>query len=220
MLLPSPMIRFAIALVALPALLGAQSLTQLDLTGVEAETVTYRGASGIRLVEKAGNTADALATIRQMKFHNGTIDVDVAGRPARGAAESARGFIGIAFRISNGKFECIYVRPTNARAADQLRRNHATQYVSFPEWPWERLRRETPGVYESYADMVAGEWTHLRIVVSGREASLYVGNASQPCLLVYDLKLGDATGGVALWIGPGTEGYFRNLTVRPATPSS
>jgi len=33
-------------------------------------------------------------------------------------------------------------------------------------------------------------------------------------LVVTDLKLGDSTGGVALWIGPGTEGYFTGLTIR------
>jgi hypothetical protein len=62
-------------------------------------------------------------------------------------------------------------------------------------------------------DMQAGEWTHMRVVVHGKAASLYVGSAEQPCLIVKDMKLGDSEGGVALWIGPGTEGYFRNLTI-------
>jgi len=31
---------------------------------------------------------------------------------------------------------------------------------------------------------------------------------------VNDLKLGDASGGVALWIGPGTEGYFTGLEIK------
>jgi len=29
-----------------------------------------------------------------------------------------------------------------------------------------------------------------------------------------DLKLGDSLGGVALWIGPGTEGYFTGLEIK------
>jgi hypothetical protein len=62
-------------------------------------------------------------------------------------------------------------------------------------------------------DLQPGEWTRLRIVVKGKDASLYIGNAEQPCLLVHDMKLGDASGGVALWSGPGTEAYFRNLTI-------
>ena len=61
--------------------------------------------------------------------------------------------------------------------------------------------------------MTPGEWIHLRIVVHGTDASLYVGGAAQPALLVHDLKAGDTKGSIALWIGPGTEGYFRKLTV-------
>ncbi len=40
-------------------------------------------------------------------------------------------------------------------------------------------------------------------------------NAAQPCLIVNDLKLDPRTGAVALWIGPGTEGYFSNLKITP-----
>jgi len=41
--------------------------------------------------------------------------------------------------------------------------------------------------------------------------------ARQPCLLIHDLKHGGTSGGVALWIGPATEGYFRNLAVQEGT---
>jgi hypothetical protein len=95
------------------------------------------------------------------------------------------------------------------------RRNHSTQYVSEPEWPWDRLRKESPGVYESYVDLEAGAWTRYKIVVKGARAELYVHDAAQPCLIVKDLKLGDATGAIALWVGPGTDAYFANLKITP-----
>jgi hypothetical protein len=60
---------------------------------------------------------------------------------------------------------------------------------------------------------VAGEWTKVKIVVSGLRAQLYVGGAAQPCLVVNDLKLGETHGQIALWIGLGTEAYFTQLTV-------
>ncbi len=53
----------------------------------------------------------------------------------------------------------------------------------------------------------------MRIDVEGTTARLFVHEAPQPALVVTDLKLGDSTGGVALWIGSGTEGYFSNLRV-------
>ena len=152
-------------------------------------------------------------------FRNGTIDVEVSGAPAKGAPAFARGFIGVVFHMQadGTHFEDIYVRPSNARADNQLQRNHTTQYMSSPDWSWRRLRQETPGAYESYVDMAPGEWTRLRIVVKGTNASLYVGDSAQPCLVVHDLKLGEKEGAVALWIGPGTEGYFRNLTITGET---
>jgi len=190
-------------------------LTRLQLKNAQAETPTYRGTPALKLTEKEGSPGEAFAMVTNLPFHNGVIDLEVSGAPSKTAPEQARGFIGVAFHVQAGgsRFENIYIRPTNGRADDQLRRNHSTQYVSVPDWPWERLRKESPGVYESYADMVAGEWTHLRIVVHGTNASLYVGASAQPCLMVHDLKLGDVEGAVGLWIGPGTEGYFRNLKI-------
>jgi hypothetical protein len=202
---------------------GAMYGQSLDVSRLEvrngvAGTMEYRGSKALQITQKAGTETDSLAVLKGVTFGNGTIEVEMAGAPAKGANEGARGFIGIAFHLQadGSAYECFYLRPTNGRAADQLRRNHSTQYVSAPDWPWERLRKETPGLYESYVDLQPGEWTKVRIVVRGLDASLYVGGASEPCLVVHDLKLGAKDGGIALWIGPGTEGYFRNLKMSGA----
>jgi hypothetical protein len=190
-------------------------LSSLTLTNANVQITQYHGFSALKMTSKDGQH-EAYATVPGLKFLDGTIDVDVSGAPVKGAADSARGFIGVIFRQQNGSkpFEIIYLRPTNARADDQLRRNHTLQYASDPDWPWDKLRAESPGVYESYTDMQVGEWTHMRIVVKGKDAALYVNHAAQPCLVVHDLKLGSAAeGGVALWIGSDTEGYFRDLKV-------
>jgi hypothetical protein len=188
---------------------------RFQLRKAQTESVTYHGRKALKLIEQPAGLGEALAILRNRSFHDGTIEVDLAGVLSKTADESARGFIGIAFRMQpdESHYECIYIRPTNGRAQDQLRRNHSTQYVSSPDWPWDRLRKESPGVYESYADMVEGEWIHMKIVVHGKEAALYLGGAEQPCLLIHDLKLGDVQGAVALWGGPGTDGYFANLEI-------
>ena len=54
----------------------------------------------------------------------------------------------------------------------------------------------------------------MKIVVSGAKALLYVNGASQPALVVNDLKLGDSHGQIGLWAHVTTEAYFSNLTVK------
>ena len=94
-----------------------------------------------------------------------------------------------------------------------MQRNHSAQYISHPEYPWQRLREETPGKYETYVDLVPGEWTKVKIEVKGDKARLYVNGAEQPVLLVNDLKHGKTSGNLALWIGPGVVAHFANLRV-------
>ena len=192
--------------------------TGLTAHKVQVEATTYMGKPSVHvtdLSELAGNYEDRLVILDESQLRNGTIEVELSGAPDARAAESARGFVGIAFRVDEGasSFEAIYLRPTNGRANDQLRRNHSTQYFSFPEYPWHRLREETPGLYETYVDLVPGEWTSVRIEIDGERALLYVHGAEHPTLIVNDLKLGERSGAIALWIGPGTAAYFSNLRV-------
>ena len=186
---------------------------------VAVSIADFDGSAALRALDISGEQQlDPLVLLTGTRFRNGSIEAEVAGKPAPGAASDVRGFIGIAFRVQadRERYEAFYIRPTNGRADDQLRRNHSTQYISMPDYTWQRLRREHPGVYESYADMAAGEWTKIRIEVDGARARLFVGDARQPSLIVNDLKLGsDAEGAVALWIGTGTEGYFRKVRVTP-----
>src|SRR5881396_2495240 len=156
-----------------------ESVDNLRLQNVTAETVTFQGKKGLRLTlaeetarrlesmtpgERARDErVDLLAWIEGLDFSSGVIEVEIAGAPRVGAPEGARGFVGIAFRLQeDGKtYDAFYLRPTNGRAEDQERRNHSAQYVSHPEWPWFRLRKETPSTYEAYVDLAPGAWTKI-----------------------------------------------------------
>ncbi len=168
--------------------------------------------------DSAVNQSDAptFAKLKGIVFKNGTIEVKVLSRLLPNAPQWARGFIGIAFRINNNasQFESIYIRPTNGRANDQVRRNHSIQYFSYPDYPFSRLRKETPEQYESYADMGLNEWITLKIVVLDSQAKLFINNSKQPSLIVNDLKLGpNAAGAIGLWVDGGTEGYFSDVKI-------
>jgi hypothetical protein len=163
-----------------------------------------------------GADEPTFAKLKGIDFSNGSIEVKVLSRLVAGAPAYARGFIGVAFHIndSNTKFETIYLRPTNGRADDQVRRNHSIQYCSYPDYKFDRLRKEFPERYESYADMELNQWITLRIEVKDSLAKLFLNNNTQPSLLVTDLKLGGGIkGSIGLWVDSGTEGYFRDVKV-------
>lgn len=154
--------------------------------------------------------------IKDLDFKDGIIEVNVLSRLHKKARPSDRGFIGIAYRINknNSKFECMYIRPTNGRTDDQVRRNHSIQYFSFPDFKFTRLRKEAPEMYESYADMGLNEWINIKIEVNGKQAKLFLNDNKQPSLVVNDLKLGEnVSGALGLFVDVGTEGYFRDLKV-------
>src|SRR5215469_1786240 len=205
----------SITLAAVP--LAGQSVDHLIAKNAAIKQTDYKGRSAIQVLATPGAAnASSYAVVKDASFRDGTIEVDLAGQPAAGAGEGARGFIGIAFRLQgDGRYEYIYLRPTNGRADDQVRRNHSTQYSSYPDFDFARSRQEAPEKYESYVDLQPGVWTRFKIEMEGRKARLYVHGAEQPCLIVNDLKLEPRAGGVALWVGPGTEGYFSNLKITP-----
>jgi hypothetical protein len=131
----------------------------------------------------------------------------------------ARGFVGVAFRTTSdlAEFECIYLRPTNGRADDPERRAHAVQYFSYPDYDFRRFREESPGRYEAQADIGPDEWIAVKIVVQDSQAKLFLNNASEPTLVVEDLKHGsNQTGSIGLWVDAGTVAHFSNLRVTPA----
>jgi hypothetical protein len=191
----------------------------LQSRNVKTETVTYKGKNALRVTDASPPSAkdgERYVILNKTEFSDGAIEFEVTGEPAAGASEGARGFVGLAFRVSSTspdaiKYECFYLRPTNGRADDQVRRNHSVQYISYPDFPWQLLRKDFTEKYESYADLVPGEWTKVKIVVRGDKARLYVHDSSQPVLVVNDLKLGQSQGKIALWVGPGTIAHFANL---------
>ena len=161
---------------------------------------------------------EQLVVIEGTDFANGAIEVEIAGAPAPTAMAAARGFVGIAFRLQPDlkTYDAFYIRPTNGRADDQERRNHAAQYISHPAWTWNRMRQETPGRYEAYVDLVPDAWTPIRIEVNGSKARLFVNGQAQPTLIVNDVKTGEqGRGAIALWIDTGTIAHFRNLRITP-----
>ena len=113
-------------------------------------------------------------------FENGTIEIKMYSQiqdpsPFAGAA----GFIGLYYRIAanDSAFESIYLRPKVGRASNQMFRNHAVQYFSYPHFKFETLRKNyLAGSYEGSAPVALKEWITMRIEVNGETAEMFINN--------------------------------------------
>jgi len=184
---------------------GAQTLRVVNRTGTRIED-----RNGVRLAAASRN---GVAWVEGSDFQSGTIEVDVRGRESMGQS-----FVGVAFhRKDDNTYEAVYVRPFNFRASDPARRQHAVQYITMPDFDYDRLRRDFPEEFENPVDASVGptDWVKLRVVVGGGRVQIYVGAVNEATLEVR--KLGQLYGGqVGLWVGNDSGGDFANLVVTPA----
>jgi hypothetical protein len=190
--------------------------------GVKAEAVEYRGRKAVRLTALG---EQGLAFLKGVEFRDGTIELDIATKITTPPGTRMPGFTGVAFRAlpdavhpDASHYELFYLRPGNSRSEDQAMRNHSLQYTAEPGFGWEKLRRQWPFIYESYAELQPDEWTPVKIEVHGRKARLFVNGSANPSLVVDGLKGEDLQGGVALWGYAGEESYFSNLRISSAKP--
>src|SRR5205807_2156431 len=208
--------------VTLPALLAAASL--YTAPGVSAQQITLAPAglevinrtatglpdgsrSGIRLSASAG---DGVALLPGIQFSNGTIELDIRGKDV-----PQQSFVGVAFHGVDGTtFDAIYFRPFNFKTDDPARRKRAVQYVSHPDYPWQKLRADHPGEYEQPISPAPDPngWFHVRVVVASPKVSVFVGDAQQPSLVVNQLS-DRHKGRVGLWVGNTSGGDFANLKI-------
>lgn len=192
--------------------LTAQKTTSHDLQQLlkEKQLMAYKGhVVSLTDGEKKGVSMTGLAYLKDVTFSTGRIDVDLRGKDI-----FQKSFIGIAFHgIDTLTTDIVYFRPFNFRSTDPVRKIHAVQYVSEPEFPWHKLREEKNGVYEKAVDPApaASDWFHATIVIDETQIRVYVNNAVDPSLTVKKLN-SRRDGKIGLW-NNGLEGDFANLTI-------
>jgi len=163
--------------------------------------------NGVQFSEANG---DGVAWVDGVNFANGSIEVDIKGKDVL-----QQSFVGVAFHgVDEKTLDAIYFRPFNFHATDSVRRIHAVQYVSHPDFPWNVLRETQNAKYEKAIASAPdpNEWFHVKIVVDYPHITVYVNNSDSPCLSVD--KLNDRQSGkVGLWVGNTSGGEFANLAI-------
>jgi hypothetical protein len=151
---------------------------------------------------------DGILWLKDLNFENGRIEFDVKGKDKRGES-----FVGLAFHgFDKNNFELIYFRPFNFKSEEK--KNNALQYVSLPDFTWQKLRKEHPGVYENAVSPVPdpNAWVHAKIVIDYPTVSFFVENSDVPSLTIEQLS-DRKKGWIGFWVGSNSEGEFKNLRI-------
>lgn len=206
-LLCSAPLAFAQSTIVAPDLFHLAQRGQFQVFNREASAFEDGQYKGLRMSEK-GN--DGVAWIQNITFANGVIELDIRGRDVM-----QQSFVGVAFHGTDDKtYDAIYFRPFNFQSADSVRRIHAVQYISHPDFTWKRLREERNGQYEKAIAPAprASEWFHVSIVVQHPKVQVFVNGKAEPALSVEQLSK-RGTGKIGLWVGDHSNGDFANLRI-------
>ncbi len=184
-----------------------QDTTRWKVVNRTVHSIDENGKKGIVFNEVPD---DGLMILKGVDFSNGTIECDI-----KGSSKMQQSFVGIAFHAQDlTHYEAIYFRPFNFNSDDAARRSHAVQYISSPDYGWEKLRNEFPGKYENKLKTPpnADDWFHAKIIVEGKTISVFVNGESQPSMQIERLNSNN-NGGFALWVGNNSAGSFANLKI-------
>lgn len=145
---------------------------------------------------------------------DGVVELDIKGMDLQGQS-----FVGLAFHgLNDSTYDAVYFRPFNFKNPE--RNSHSVQYIAHPEYPWYVLRENHPGKYENKLVNVPDPdgWFHVKIVIEGHMVSAYVDGSETPSLEVNQISHRHE-GWMGFWVGHGSEGWFRNLTIVPGGES-
>ncbi|WCT10961.1 hypothetical protein [Mucilaginibacter jinjuensis] len=151
-----------------------------------------------------------IAWLNSYTFTNGTIEFDMKGKDVL-----QQSFVGIAFHATDEHtYDAIYFRPFNFKADDAVRKSHAVQYISIPNYDWPVLREKFPNKYEQPLESAPepNNWFHVKIIVQGVTISVYVNHNTKAALTVQQLARLNGTR-IGFWAGNGSEGEWKNLTI-------
>ena len=185
-------------------------ICQLTIAGqYPADTMhwnLYGGATiGVFEGRQGFSITSGIAELRDVEMRDGILDVDVF-------TNGKRAFFGFDIRIDSVDYEEVYLRAHKSGLPD------AMQYTPVLQTGRNWQLFNGPG-FTGAVEIPMNTWFHVRLVVTGAQANLYVGDTTTPALVIDDLKSGIQKGGIALYTLAGPV-YFSNFgfTSTPDVP--
>jgi hypothetical protein len=176
-----------------------------DLKGASAKLERFDGRDVL-------SVENGFAYRRDVKLQDGTIDFDVQ-------LTRRRSFVYVMFRMAEDReFEEMYLRPHKSSLPD------AIQYAPVHQGSSAWQLYHGPGATAAAA-FEPGAWTHVRLVLRGEQAALFVGDLEKPALVVPRLARAPVAGYLALrgfappGSGAGPVARFANVSISPGTPA-
>ncbi|MEL7246772.1 MAG: hypothetical protein AAFO03_00075 [Bacteroidota bacterium] len=143
----------------------------------------------------------AAAQLKDVQLQDGIIEWDMAFSPQRG-------FAGLRFRITDAaNSEEFYLRPHQSGNPD------ANQYCPVDNGmsSWQLFHGTD---YSAAIEYPFHEWFHVKLVVAGSRAEVYIKDMTKPLFHIPHLKQTPTAGGLALYASR-TPVYFANFSYTP-----
>ncbi|MDT0606023.1 family 16 glycoside hydrolase [Croceitalea rosinachiae] len=169
-----------IAIFSFQIVFGQDSLVKIDMLDsnwIIPENAIFENFDNKKTLLLKGKRA----TVRNLQFTNGTIEVDIY-------ANFARSFAGITFRKQNDDMEEVYMRMHKSAQVD------AIQYTPIfnNESNWQLYRE-----YQAQVTFKNKGWNTLRIEVNNKSVEVFVNN--QKTMTIDNLRTGHHTGEIGLF---------------------
>ncbi|MFQ5527919.1 MAG: serine hydrolase [Thermoanaerobaculia bacterium] len=146
-------------------------------------------AAQSRVVQHQGRTSlylrDGTAWVEDVEFTDGVVEFDIA-------FTDERGFMGMLWRLQDAdNYEEFYVRPHQSGNPD------ANQYTPASDGLTSWQLYHGPG-YNAPVEYRYDEWNRIRVVVSGRQAEVYINDMRRPALFIREQKRAVRAGRIGL----------------------
>lgn len=209
---------YMFTLILLPCFLFGQRQQAIELANLykkgklksvnrEIKIVSSDSGAYLQILE---NKKEGIIWLPVKDFKNGTIEIEMRGKDI-----FQRSFIGIVFHgVDDINYDAVYCRPFNFFAKDSVQKIHAVQYISHPDFTWEKLRKERNAFFEK--EIInppnPSDWFTMKLVIDNTTVKAYINNADQPSLIVE--KLNNRTSGkIGLFTADSSGGDFKTIKI-------
>ena len=188
-------------------LFNLQNQAKLKVLNRKIEAIDEQGIKFIRLSE---NSKEGIIWLPVKNFESGIIEIEMRGKDV-----FQRSLIGVVFHGQNDStYDAVYCRPFNFFAKDSIRKIHAVQYVSHPEFPWKKLRDTRNGEFEKeiISPPDPNGWFTMRVKVENKTIKAFINQKEKPSLVVEKLT-NTKSGRLGIFVGDGSGGNFRSVKI-------